>query len=111
MEAELLALKEGILLALQWSNLPIDVESDCLEAVKMIKGGGENKSKYVFIVRDIITALGERNSCITHTRRTCNNFSHALANFGRMHRRTIVWLGSRPDEIMELIERECNTLF
>jgi hypothetical protein len=96
---------------LQWSNFPIDVESDCLEAVKMIKGGGENKSKYVFIVREIITALGERNSCITHTRRTCNNVSHALANIGRMHHRTMVWLESGSVEVLKLIEQECNTLF
>lgn len=39
LEAELLALREGISLALQWSNLPLDIESDCLEAVTMVNGG------------------------------------------------------------------------
>ena len=68
LEAELLAIREGISLALQWSILPIDVESDCLEAVNMIKRGISNKSKYAFIIREIISSMGERNSCITHIR-------------------------------------------
>ena len=33
LESEILAIREGINLALQWSTLPIDIESDCLEAV------------------------------------------------------------------------------
>uniref|UniRef100_A0A8R7VCU9 RNase H type-1 domain-containing protein n=1 Tax=Triticum urartu TaxID=4572 RepID=A0A8R7VCU9_TRIUA len=83
LEAELLAIREEISLALQWSILPIDVESDCLEAVNMIKTGNSNKSKYAFIIREIISSLGERNSYITHIRRSYNRVSHALANFGR----------------------------
>lgn len=57
LEAELLALKEEISLALQWSSLPIDVETDCMEAVRMIKEGHRNKSKYAFIVRGIISSM------------------------------------------------------
>ena len=45
LEAELLAIKEGISLALQWIYLPIDVESDCSEAISMIKEGVGNKKK------------------------------------------------------------------
>ena len=54
MEAELLTLKEGISLALQWSNLHIDVESDCLEALMMIKGVIGNKCKYAFIIKRLL---------------------------------------------------------
>ena len=71
-EAELLAIKEGLSLALQWGILPIDLESDCLEAVMMIKGGATNKSKYAFIIRDIVSSLGQRDSCVAHTRQNCN---------------------------------------
>lgn len=45
-------------MALQWSNSPIDLESDCLEAVNMIKGGINNKFKYAFIIREIISSMG-----------------------------------------------------
>lgn len=54
LETELLALKEGISLALQWSNLPIDIKSDCLEAIMMVKAGVGNKSKHAFMIREII---------------------------------------------------------
>ena len=48
LESELLALQEVIALALQWCSLPLDIESDCLEAVMMIKSSVSNKSKYAF---------------------------------------------------------------
>jgi hypothetical protein len=64
LEAELLAIKEGISLSLQWSNLRIDIESDCLEAISMVKEGVANRSKNAFIVRGIILSMVERNSCI-----------------------------------------------
>jgi hypothetical protein len=35
-ESELLACKEGINLALQWTLLPLIVESDCMVAINMI---------------------------------------------------------------------------
>uniref|UniRef100_A0A0E0BWT5 RNase H type-1 domain-containing protein n=1 Tax=Oryza meridionalis TaxID=40149 RepID=A0A0E0BWT5_9ORYZ len=37
LEAELLACKEGINLALQWTLLPIIVVADCLVALSMIR--------------------------------------------------------------------------
>ena len=36
LESKILVVREGINLALQWSTLPIDIESDCLEAVTML---------------------------------------------------------------------------
>lgn len=37
LESEILAVKEGLMLASQWSSLPIDIESDCVQAVKMVQ--------------------------------------------------------------------------
>nr|BAD28086.1 hypothetical protein [Oryza sativa Japonica Group] len=37
LETELLACRDGIALALQWTLLPIVVESDCQEAIQLIK--------------------------------------------------------------------------
>uniref|UniRef100_A0A453AW05 Reverse transcriptase zinc-binding domain-containing protein n=1 Tax=Aegilops tauschii subsp. strangulata TaxID=200361 RepID=A0A453AW05_AEGTS len=108
LEAELLALREGISLAILWSMLPLDIESDCLQAVQMIVGGSSNKSKFAFIVKEIIGIMEERSSCITHSRRCCNLASHSLANFGRTQRRPVVWLGSGPEVVRDIIERECN---
>ena len=106
LEAELLAIKEGISSSLQWSNLPIDIESDCLEAVSMIKEGVANRSKYAFIVREIILSMVERNSCIAHTRQNCDGTSHFMANFGRLQGRTAVWLCSGPEEVLKIVGRD-----
>ncbi|KAI4969314.1 hypothetical protein ZWY2020_000228 [Hordeum vulgare] len=108
LEVELLALKEGISLALQWSNLPIDIETDCLEAITMIREGAGNKSKYAFVVRETIDSMRERDSCITHSRRNCNKASQFMANFGRLHYRTAVWLRSGPKKVLEIVERDVN---
>ncbi|VAH81178.1 unnamed protein product [Triticum turgidum subsp. durum] len=103
LEAELLAIKEGISLALQWIYLPIDVESDCSEAISMIKEGVGNKKKHAFIIKDIIDSMEERDSCISHTRRNCNNASHFMATFASLLCRTVVWLGFGPEEVVKII--------
>uniref|UniRef100_A0A8R7UYI7 RNase H type-1 domain-containing protein n=1 Tax=Triticum urartu TaxID=4572 RepID=A0A8R7UYI7_TRIUA len=83
LETEIMGIRKGLLLALQWSNLPIDVESDSLQAVNMVQSAETNRSKYAFMIKEIKNLLIERNSCITHIVRSKNNASHFLANFGR----------------------------
>ena len=110
LESEILAIKEGISLALQWSSLPIDVESDCLEAVQMVKDAGRNFSRYAFMIGDIKQSMGERGSSITHIHRSGNCVSHAMASFGSGQGRTMVWLGSAPDEVLCIAKPHCNSL-
>ena len=50
--AEFVAIREGLMLALLWSNLPIDVESDSLEVVKMVQTNDINRSIYAYLIRD-----------------------------------------------------------
>ena len=88
--------------------MPVDVESDNLEAVKMILTRDMNRSKYAFLIEEIKASLIERNSCITHVVRSKNNASHFLANFGRSQCRTVVWLGSGPDELLDIAGHDCN---
>ncbi|VAI72131.1 unnamed protein product [Triticum turgidum subsp. durum] len=45
LQAGLLALNEGLNLALQWSNLPIAVETDCLEASNLLKASDIDRSR------------------------------------------------------------------
>jgi hypothetical protein len=47
-EAELWAIEDGIKLTLQWNQLPVIVESDCSEALKLIKEKTPNTSIYAF---------------------------------------------------------------
>lgn len=96
LKTELLAIKEGLMLALQWSQLAIAVETDCLQAVNMPKKRNLDRSRYCFIVHEISLLMEQRKSCITHIRRTRNDVSHFMANYGRTSGRTAVWLGSGP---------------
>ncbi|KAE8809168.1 hypothetical protein D1007_14212 [Hordeum vulgare] len=57
LESEILAIEEGLGFALQWSSLPIDVESDCLEPVAMPKDAGRNLSRCAFMIVDIKQTL------------------------------------------------------
>ena len=102
LESEIMAMREGISLALQWISLPIDVVSVCMEAVSMVNNVDHNLSKYSFLIREIKHSMGERDSSITHIQCTCNGVSHAMANFGRGQGRTMVWLGSAPDEVLDI---------
>jgi hypothetical protein len=47
-EAELMAIEEGIMLAMQLSTLKIMVESDCADAIQMINGQKPNISTFAF---------------------------------------------------------------
>jgi ribonuclease HI len=109
LESEILAIKEGLSLALQWSSLRVDIESDCLESVSMVKSGERNKSKYAFMIREIKECMEERSSSITHIQHSENSASHFMANFGRSQDRTAVWPGSGPEDVLDIIRRDCNT--
>lgn len=50
--------------------------------------------------------IDQRNSCITYHCRSQNDASHALAFFGRTTGRTMVWLGSEPEEVVKF----CNSV-
>ena len=68
----------------------------------MIQNVETNKSKYAFMIKEIKNLLIERNSCITHIVCSKNNASNFLANFGRSRCRTVVWLGSGPEELLDI---------
>lgn len=92
------------MLALQWCNLPIDVESDSLEAVNMVKSGETNRSKYAFLIGEI----KDSSSCVTHILRSCNSSSHVLAKFGRTQDGTAIWLGLGPDVVLDAVKHDCT---
>ena len=65
-------------------------------------------SKFSSMIAEIKQSMGERDSSITHIRRSGNCVSHAMASFGSRQGRTMVWLGSAPDEVLCIALRECN---
>jgi hypothetical protein len=61
-DAELAAIEEGIAFALAWTTLPFTVESDCLEAIQLIKESTPNTSRYASRIQVIRELLRERNT-------------------------------------------------
>jgi ribonuclease HI len=102
LESELLACKEGINLALQWTLLPIILESDCLIAVNMIQSVKKEMSQLAYLVRDIRELMmGGRDIRVSKIQRSQNNVSHFLANRGRTNSCSVFW----PDESCNLISQ------
>jgi hypothetical protein len=107
-EAELWAIEDGIKLALQWNQLPVIVESDCSEALELIKEKTPNTSIYAFQVSAIRVLLRERNFTLVKIGRNVNVASHELARLGRVAQRTEMWLMGFPEEIAMIITDECD---
>jgi hypothetical protein len=108
LEAEFMALEEGIKLGLCWMPMQFTIETDCLEAVELLKDGVPNASVYAFRINSICELLRERGSNIVKISRDSNRVSHELAKLGRVHHRTAVWLRNYPPEVKDAIAFDCN---
>jgi ribonuclease HI len=98
LEAELEACKEGLQLALEWSQLQILVETDCAELVAAVKSNELDRSRLAYLISDIKNlAVHERIMSFVKVDRIQNRVSHLLANLARLEQRTFVWLGSGPE--------------
>jgi hypothetical protein len=108
LEAELMALEEGLQLSQQWSTMQLVVEPDCTDAVEMSNGTEPNISAYAFKINVIRELLSVRGSRLVKISREINIVSHELAKLGRVQGRTQVWLSDFPPEIATVLDRDCN---
>jgi ribonuclease HI len=98
-EAEVLAIEEGLKLALVWTPLNITVESDCAEAIELIKDTTPNTSALAFRINVIRESIRERNVKLVKISREANTVSHELAKLSRTQGRTAFWLQAVPPEV------------
>jgi hypothetical protein len=61
-EAEILAIEEGLNLALHWTNQNLVIEIDCVEVVHLISGSTANTSVYAFRISEVREMLRERGT-------------------------------------------------
>jgi hypothetical protein len=78
-EAELCAVEDGVKLALQWTQLPVTVETDCSEVLELLNEGTPNSSVHAFRISATRELLRERNFSIVKISRDVNIASHELA--------------------------------
>jgi ribonuclease HI len=84
LETELAACVEGLRLALQWTLLPVAIETDYISVVHLLTDKEEDCSTLAFLVREARwLRSGERTASITKIQREQNLISHELANKAR----------------------------
>ncbi|CAM0946471.1 unnamed protein product [Alopecurus aequalis] len=109
LEAELGAMMEGIALAQERTSLPIVVESDSSEAVRLVNQSEEDRSAMALLVQEIKRLLlGSHRASVVLIKREQNQVANALASAGRTMIRTQVWPHSVPDNILALCQRDCS---
>jgi ribonuclease HI len=107
LEAELQACLEGVMLALQHCQLPVIVETDCSQLVAAAKGNTIDRSLLVHLISELrILSSHERVSDVVKVERSQIWVSHNLANLARVNHQTVFWLGSGPDDILQILEND-----
>ena len=86
------------------------VEMDSIEACSLLSSSDTDRSVYSSIVRDIKHLMGLRKTCISHIVRSQNKASDCLAKFARTQGRTLTWLGSGPNEVVEIASLDCKDI-
>ena len=104
LEAELSSCLEGLNLAIQHSQLPIIIDSDCSQLVASAGTKAQDRSAFLHIISEIKFIAGSDRVCnFVKVDRGQVRVSHCLANWARTENITAFWLGSAPDIIQELI--------
>lgn len=107
LEAELVACREGIALALQWTLLPVQ---DCLVALQMIQAKEVERSELAFAVREIKDLLaGSRECLLRKVHRSQNLVCHMLANKSRSENLSGFWCENDCTFISKLVIDDINT--
>jgi hypothetical protein len=109
-DAELAAIEEGMALAMNWTQMNFVVESDCSEAIHLIKSTTPNTSMYASRIQVIREFFRERDITLAEVYREANIASHALAKLGRVGGRTETWFENLPPEIGKAIDMDCNSI-
>jgi ribonuclease HI len=107
-EAEIMAIEEGVKLALNWTSQEFIVESDCSVAIELIDNATKDRSAYAFSINIVRELLRERNSKLIKISREANVASHELAQLAKVKGVSNLWLGVAPPEIATVIAKDCN---
>jgi ribonuclease HI len=107
LEAELLACSEGLELAIQHSQLPIIIDSDCSELVSALKNPSQDRSAFLHTISGIKRLASNDRVCnFVKVDRGQVRVSHCLANWARTERQTLFSFGSGPDVFLQELEQE-----
>ena len=101
---------EGVSLAIQRSNRPVQLQSDCLAALSSLFNDSLDRSTYGHLLAEIKGLLENRVFVRVKVSRDQNKVAHCLANYGRSGDSTACWLNQSPPFISELVAKDCNSV-
>ncbi|KAM3260223.1 hypothetical protein ACQJBY_051471 [Aegilops geniculata] len=101
---------QGMALAIQYSVLPVVVQSDSSEALVSLSSDALTRSAYGHLVLEIKELMSNREFVPLKICRSQNRVADRLANYSRSKRATAVWLRSVPPCIEDLWPLDCNTM-
>ena len=108
LRAEIQAIKIGMSMAIEWSNLPVLVQSDSLVTLSSMIFAPLDKSPNGQLARDIKNYMLQREFKPMKILRSQNMVSHCLANYARTARSTACWLQRPPLFIHNLVLADCK---
>lgn len=106
-EAEALAARHAVILAMESGMRNFELESDCLKLISHLKKGTKENSSFGNIVFDILE-LNKRGSNISfsHVCRKGNQVAHNLAHNSRKYGELRVWLEEGPADILSYVQND-----
>ncbi|RLN25696.1 hypothetical protein C2845_PM07G29720 [Panicum miliaceum] len=109
-EVELLACREGVSLAAEWSPLPAILESDCLSAVNVLRKPSDQRSSSTFVIQETTeVAKGLPSFQVHHIKREQNGVAHELlAQLAIRLFHNAVWRNRCPACVEQLVTQDCN---
>jgi ribonuclease HI len=98
---ELLACKQGLILAQEAQARKIVVETDSAVVASKLRSEGQDRSIYGSLVEDLKTLLhGFQETTISLVRRSANGVAHSLAQEGCVNKRCNTWVEVPPDLVV-----------
>ena len=108
LEAELVACKEGIELAFQYTSASIIVETDSTTVIHLATSREEDRSTLAHMVREVkLLFTGTRILEIKKVDRSQNKVSQELANHARIHGTSKIWIGQEENVVTHHITDDC----
>ena len=107
--AELMALIEGLRLEIQWTDLPVVLETECLSICKALNSNEDNRSKLALQLKEA-KLLGDelRGVEFIHCNRMCNRVAHELGQHACKQLCSNVWIMRAPEFVGHLVADDCN---
>ena len=107
---EVLACKEGLTLAAEWTKSPSILESDCANIIKYLHQPERQRSASTFTIQEAPEEARKLPSVVfLHTGREFNLVAHTLAQLARRLSHSAVWCNRFPFCVEQLVARDVNS--